>query len=246
MAMPPRRPRKWSKTGVSPQFPAQYALIIDRLRELQPEMIEGDLKPVALRLDPDAEALWSEYFTRHNAEQVLVHGALASAYSKLEGGAARLALVIHLMRWAAGESVSATHIDGISMKAGIVLAEWFKAETKRVYAVLHESDDQKRRRELIQWIERRGGTTTFRDVTRGPRVYRDDHALAKADLDAIAADGRGHWEHPPPGTKGGAPSTRFTVGASGDGDNTPHLNGASGGSVTVAGVTTQKQWGVIE
>ena len=46
--------------------------------------------------------------------------------------------MIHFARWAADDPdlESPDAVDAASMKAGIDLAQWFKAEARRVYALL--------------------------------------------------------------------------------------------------------------
>jgi hypothetical protein len=211
LVMPPRRRRRWSKAGLAPQLEAEFALLIERLRELQSETIEGEAEPVALRLDAAADGLWCDYFDRHNREQVLLNGPLASAWSKLEGGAARLALVIHLTKWAAEMPVSNTHIDESSMLAGIALAEWFKSETKRVYAALAEGDGEAELHALERFIQKCDGSVTVNDVTHGIRRYRNKTTEAREALNTLAERGRGRWVDPKPSPKGGKPTVRFEL-----------------------------------
>ena len=74
--------------------------------------------------------------------------------------------MIHLVRWAAGDPklADADVLDAESMTAGIRLATWHKAEAVRVYGMLDESDDDSDDRRLLEWLSRRGGSVTPRDV----------------------------------------------------------------------------------
>jgi len=65
-------------------------------------------------------------------------GYLESVYSKLEGQAAKLALVIQMLRWTADQSLSNTDIDAESMGMAIELTRWFRRESKRVYLILNQ------------------------------------------------------------------------------------------------------------
>lgn len=241
MAMPPRRKRSWSKSGMPPEVAAEYALVIERLRELQPEANGDELEPVSLRLDSQAEEAWAAYYDRHAEEQMQLSGAIASAWCKLEGGAARLALVIHFARWAAGEPVSETHIDSKSMKAGITLADWFKNEVQRVYSILREGRDGTRLRELREWIASRGDQVSPRDVMRGLSIYRNNSNLVQSDLDALVAADCGRWSHPSAGPAGGAPTSIFILGERSDGDETSPGTPAIRGSVAVTNVLPRKE-----
>jgi hypothetical protein len=107
------------------------------------------------------------------------------------------------------------------MAAGIMLAEWFGYEGRRVYAVLAEGDYERERRQLLDYIRQRGGSITPRDLTRGPRRYRDDPESAEADLERLVAEGAGYWREQHAGEHGGRPTRHFTLSITGDGDETP-------------------------
>lgn len=242
LALPPRQARRWCKHGLPPEHEARYALLIERLRELQPETIEGQSEPISIRLDIEAEHAWAAYYERHNREQILLHGAIASAWSKLEGGAARLALVIHLLRWAAGEPVSESHVDRTSMAAGIVLADWFKAETRRVYVALHESDDAREIRQWCEVIKRKGGNVTVREWQRIRSLQQSDDATA--ELKRLEAAGCGTLQSVP--QKGpGRPSWVFTIFP--DHSDTDKIHaGTTESANSSASEMSDENWGVIE
>jgi hypothetical protein len=136
---------------------------------------------------------------------------MAAAWSKLEEYAARLALVVHFTRWAAGDPMptNAHFVDAASMNTGIVLAKWFKHEARRVYAMLDESDAERDRRRLVEWIGRKGGTVTARDVQQGCRWLREPGA-AEVALEELAKAGHGTWEQSPAGQRG-QPTRRFKL-----------------------------------
>ena len=100
-------------------------------------------------------------------------------------------------------------IDEASIRAGIRLTEWFKNEARRVYAMLSELPDERDRRELIDWIDRKGGSVTAREVQQGHRQYRTAQEAEVALIDLVKA-GYGHWERTPPG-KRGQPTRRFVL-----------------------------------
>ena len=135
--------------------------------------------------------------------------------------AARLALVIHFVRWAANDAAleSPDAVDAASMKAGIELAQWFKAEARRVYALLGESDDDREQRRLIEWIERKGGSATARELMRSSRQWATAND-AEAVLDDLAAANYGRWMEQPTSSKGGRPTRVFVLADNADVDTT--------------------------
>ena len=211
MAYPPQRVKRWVDSDIPPEQLAAVELVFDRLRELEPATdSSGDLEPAVVRMLPDARARFIEYYNEHAKEQSELSGDLASVWSKIEEAAARLALVHHLTRWACGEVVDPGLLDVDSMDAGIVMARWFANESRRIYSILDESDDDRVQRRLIEWIERKGGSVTVPQVQRGHRQYHTAQE-AEADLDKLAKAGFGDWHDIPPGPKGGRPSREFRL-----------------------------------
>ncbi len=243
LTCPPRKPKRWTEADVNADTEAAVALVFDRLFGLTPETDDdGDERPRLVTLADDGKRAWVTFYNEHAGEQVNLSGDEAAAWSKLEGYAARLALVVHLTRWAAGDATlrDASRVDEASIAAGVVLARWFGDEARRVYAILGESDEGRESRRLAEWIERKGGTATVRDLTRGPREYRGDPERAAKALGELVAAGVAVWVHDDHGPKGGRPTDRIRLvsrrGDTGDGDETPVNAGNRVGSVTVATV----------
>jgi len=211
LSYPPRQPKRWTETEIDAHIEAELLRIFDRLYELKPADIDGcEFVPVIVRLDDNAKSVWTEYYDSHAAEQAELTGDLAAAWSKLEEYAARFALVIHFVRWAAGDVLDETRLDEESMRAGIALVNWCKREARRVYAVLDESDVERDQHRLIEWIKRKGGTVTVREVQMGCRWLRGPGA-AEAALEELVKAGRGTWRDVPTTAKGGRPARVFVL-----------------------------------
>jgi hypothetical protein len=200
LTCPPRKPKRWTEADIDPDAEAEIARLVDRLYELQPTIDDNDeLRPVVVGLTPDAKAAWKAYYNAYAKEQIDLASELSAAWSKLEEYAARLALVIHYTRWAAYDPglQSPDAVDAESMATGVKLSQWFKGEARRVYLLLSESDDDRDQRRLIEWIERKGGSVTVREVQQGHRQYRTAQE-AEAALNELAKAGCGRWEPTPP------------------------------------------------
>ena len=209
---PPRKAKKWTDAGIDPSVEAQLATLLDRLFELEPKFDEDDEPmPVLVRLSKEAHEEWKAYYDAHAQEQVDLTGDLSAAWSKLEEYAARLALVVHLVRWAADDpTLESEHIvDLDSVRAGVAMTQWFKHEVRRVYALLCETDEERDERRLVEWIDRKGGAVTAREVHMGCRWLREA-GLAEAALNALVQAGQGTWETSPRGARG-QPTRRFRL-----------------------------------
>jgi hypothetical protein len=216
LAAPPPRPQTWSEAEVSFFTKQAFNDTLDRLYRLEPDVdAEGRERPRLVRLSSEAKRLWVEFHDEHAAELAGYVGDLAAAWSKLRDTCARLALIVHEVRRAAGEDMSEDILDAASMERAIRLISWFKNETKRVYVMLAESDVERAARQaddrLAAWVMRQGGTVTARDAVGGCRwiVTSDD---AEAALKRLADAGRGHWiDKPTDPTIGGRPTRLFVL-----------------------------------
>lgn len=221
LACPPRRPKCWTDHGLPAATEERFERLLERLFDLRHVVDEdGEPQPVLLTLDRDAKRLWVEFVNRHGRESAELSGDEAAAFAKFEAYGARLAGVLHLIRWADDDALDADVIDADTMAAALRLVEWFKRETLRVYRVLRESDEERDRRRLVEWITNHGGSGTVREVQRGNKRFEtaDDAAAALHDL---AAAGLGEWADEPPGEAGGRPTRRFVLTNYGDSDTTP-------------------------
>ncbi|MCA9266588.1 MAG: DUF3987 domain-containing protein, partial [Planctomycetales bacterium] len=212
LACPPRRAKRWTEADIAPEVESALTQIFDRLYDLQFTTDDNGVpRAVIVGLTPDAKEAWKEYYNRHAEEQNNLSGELSAAWSKLEEYAARLALVIHYVRWAAYDPglTDPDFVDADSMRAGIELAEWFKRETRRVYALLSESDEERRQRTLVEWITRKGEAVTVRETQQGNRRFATS-GEAEAALNELVKKGYGFWE-PSPSGKRGQPTRRFVL-----------------------------------
>jgi hypothetical protein len=75
--------------------------------------------------------------------------------------------------------------------------------------MLDESDAERDHRRLVEWIERKSGSVTPREVQQGCRWLKEPGA-AEAALEELARGGRGAWEQSPAGQRG-QPTRRFRL-----------------------------------
>src|SRR5262249_15695781 len=161
------RTKQWSDMEVDPDLEAAVVNVMDNLFALKPTInAEGDRKPRILGLTARAKELFIQFFNAHARDQMTLGQDLAAPWSKLEGYAARLALLIHCIRFAAADPTleDPGQVDDVSMEAGIKLSDWFGNEAKRVYAMLSETQEEADQRELIELIKRHGGDITARQL----------------------------------------------------------------------------------
>jgi hypothetical protein len=214
LAQPPRRPKRWTTDSIGWTTRENFVSVLVGLYGLEHEIAGGRHESRIVRLSRDAERLFVEFFVQHDAEAIQHSGDLAAAWSKLEETAGRLALILHETRLAAGEHTSTDEIDAATMAAAIELVSWFKYETRRVYAILAESEIDRAIRQaddrLAAWIERQGGSVAVRDVIAGCRWITDADEAEEA-LGRLVAAGRGRWIDKPTTGQGGRPTRLFSL-----------------------------------
>lgn len=214
LTAPPPRPATWSEKEVSPLTRQWLHDVLDRLYALDPDAdAEGREEPRLVRLEADAKAAYVQWHDRHGEELASLTGDRAAAWSKLRESGARLSLIIHAVRVAAGKAAS-DDVDAESMERALRLVEWHKAETRRVYAIVGQTDEEAAERQsddrLAAWIDRHGGATTARDlVSRVRWIATSDEA--EAALRRLVAAGRGEWRERPPSERGGRPTRDFVL-----------------------------------
>lgn len=227
-AMPPKQVKQWPDSEVEESVEKAVADIFDKL--LAVEMpVDDDGNPFPATVIPDTTALdlFKNYYNRHNRESVSLDEDLGAAYAKLEEVAARLALVIHCVRYALGEVNSLYSLDVASMAAGIELTEWFKQEAKRVYAVLADDDVAFENRQVIQWIEAQGRPVTIREVYRAHRNKFQSQEEVELLLNKMVREGVATSETDTPTEQGGRPVTTYSLSEFGHNPENPRENRGS-------------------
>ncbi|MBM4017429.1 MAG: DUF3987 domain-containing protein [Planctomycetes bacterium] len=212
-AMPPRRAKQWTGREVSRLAEECLAEVYAHLWGLAPmKDEEGTARSIDLPLSSAAMPMWVDFVNAHGLETADLTGPLAAAFSKLEGYAARLALIVCLARWTENPGqlgAGPTEVDAESVEAGISIVRWAKNETRRIYAMLREDEDGQAMREILELVERRGGGITVRELQQARHYATADEA--EEILQKMVTAGLGHWVSMPPGPKGGRPTKCFRL-----------------------------------
>ena len=217
MANPPRKAKSWTDTNIDPLSQQRITQIFEGLFGLR---FAADDEPINWPLDAEAQQIWINFYNDHNQQQANLAGDLAAAWSKLEAYAARLALLVHMIRIADGDSSANPQcIDSLSMIQAIELIGWFCEETKRVYSMLREDESSREYRQIIELVQKKGGKITPRDLMRSGPCYKNTDA-AKQKLDALVLAGIGEWVSSPTTQQGGRPTQQFVLKCGTDTDRT--------------------------
>lgn len=198
LAMPPRTAKRWNEADVDKDVVEEVEGVFEGLLRMQFHVDGfGNAAAKLLPLTLDGQEAWIAFYDRHAQEQAgLEGGDLAAAFSKLEGYAARFALIVHCVRAAGGDTtlVSDDYVDAESVRRAVVIVQWFCNETRRIYAMFQEGDEQAEQRKLLEIVQGRGGQISVRDLMQASRAYRGGAGVAQFALDELVKIGLGHWQ----------------------------------------------------
>lgn len=176
VAMPPKKRAVWTEDGNEDDSDA-WGRIVGAILSLQAPPRDGSAGPKYITTDESAHKLWIEFFNRHQIDMEEVSESLCAVYSKLENYCLKFSLVLHVLKWACdlpdkedldararfSKSEPPWLIDEDTMMQAIVLTEWFKNESRRVYAYLEPLASNNRVDEnstvALQFVKRKGIAT---------------------------------------------------------------------------------------
>jgi len=204
---PPAFQRRWTDDAISPDTTRGLHDLLDRMF-----LLEGHMGgPLEVRLGVEARRRWQEFFNSHNEEaEALGDDDLRAAWSKLEELPCRLALILHESD-GRGQEVSPD-----VMERAITLAEWFKHETRRVYAMLFGQANAPAAvpdaSKLLEWMKGRHWATE-RDISRGLTAFKGPGGTeaARTLLKELIAGGRVAAEQHDAGKGGGRPTMKYRL-----------------------------------
>jgi hypothetical protein len=208
LAMPPRRTKRWTEAEVDQHFDNQIEAVLNRLYGLEFKIgDDGQPEPVTLGLSAAGKVAWIEFYNRHAERLADATGDEAAVLAKIEGAAARIALIVHCVRQVHGGD---DQIDDQDVGSGVALAMWYADEAARVYGVLGETDEHRLRRRIVELIERKGGSITANDLRRRTRHF-DTSEAAEQFLDELTKAGVGQWGAQAQSEAGGRPTRIFRL-----------------------------------
>jgi Protein of unknown function (DUF3987) len=155
----PVKQRRWSWKGLSPETLQIWSEVVERLYALEIGTDEhGGPTPLVLDLAPEAMQRWEDWFNRHaeELESPDFPDVLVGPWSKLVAYAARLALIVHLLRVACDEATG-EEVDAESLERSFRLIAFFKLHAKLVYSRLRQPPKAKEVLKAVAWIRRHGG-----------------------------------------------------------------------------------------
>ena len=203
---------RWESRGVEPDIQQSWADTLELLFRLAMRHCDDrdvDL-PQIVRFTETGLAAWAEWYNAHaiEMESAGFSGTLLGPWSKLKSYCARLALTLHLLRVACGET-TVEDVDAESVSRAIRLIDYFKSHARKVYRQLHHDQDDRRVDQVIAWIRSHGGECCSRDLARSNTANIKKTTDANKMLKDLVDRGLGHFENRPGGNN--RPVTYFVL-----------------------------------
>lgn len=149
---PDARPAgQWSWNGLSEASLRTWTRMLADLQQLAPDGTgQGKSRPRAVRMNSEAEEAWRRFFDGLTEESAGENfpDYLRGAWGKLKRYGARLTLILHYL-WGGGERIEAASVE----RAGR-LVDYFREQTRKVYACLDVDPVLRKARRLLQWVHR--------------------------------------------------------------------------------------------
>src|SRR5262249_15030912 len=117
VANPPRKRKRWPMRDISEQQVVSYDQLLHELLKLRLKDA-GQLDPHPCPLDGPAEKTWGEWYIHWVDRKCESQAEQAAVLANLEGYAARLALIHHVITLASQKSAATPPISNRSMQAG--------------------------------------------------------------------------------------------------------------------------------
>ncbi len=236
-SMPPDRSQRWTKAFVSAPTKNGYRNLIRSILSMRTgENALDPENPCVVTLSKQAETLYAAFQNENADERDKMESETQKAFwPKITAYAARIALVLHVVRWVESKTADFEKVDGESMESAIRLMRWFKRESLRIIEKVRGEVAQVdfEANSIMEAIRRNGGAITVRELQQARSMYRNSGGadLAEKKLREMVSAGKleAVWEQ---GDRGRGKEI-FRIISNGNGNTIPVFPGKNIDCVTV-------------
>lgn len=177
----PRLLLPWGEKKADPNHAATWKSVFQKLTTLSQHIdSDGTMRAWVCVRTPEADAVWKQWYDQRAVKINKQERQTRAVSFKNIAYAARLSLIMQMLRWATDESQTNQAIEAESVKAGCWLADYFSTQYQLVYEKLHTKPDDVKAQELLEWIKKKGGKATVRNIRLyGPRWLRKSTEIVK-------------------------------------------------------------------
>jgi len=184
-AMPPATAENWMQ--MDPELRQAWTDTLQQLWALPMQ----DGAPVQVNMTHDARQAWQSFTEKLAAERNApdFKEALQGPWSKLEAYGARIALIVHCLRFAYGETPE-KEVEQTDFERASQVIEYFKSHARKVYAAIGADATTTKAKRILRWIkDHQKRRFTRRDVYRALCAEYDQVKHVDPPLDMLVAHG---------------------------------------------------------
>jgi hypothetical protein len=213
---PDRKKPVFTWDGIDPKLTEAYAELLDKIFALSAPVDEtGTMQNQIVRLSEEAKPLYADWENALYDEMYSedFDTRLELPWSKMGIQMCRIALIMHVLRWIEGETPNEFEIDATTLLCAMELINYFKEHYKKVIDQLHETEEDSKVYEIVEWIKKKGvnGVVTKRQLQQSKKCGSKGSDVDEM-LEKLQDYGYGVVEkRKPPGGKGGRPSICFVL-----------------------------------
>ena len=169
-----------NRDGFDPEPAREWARVLRLAIDACESRAQDEI--VTTRFDPVAQDRWFDLSDEHRAEMRKMPARNLGVAKKIEAYAARLALVLHVARYFAGEVKVLDRLDVKDVESGWALARWFEQNAFLARGLMGMTDDDRLVNKVVTWIRKHGGEATLRELQHGKALGR---GITKTEMEAI-------------------------------------------------------------
>lgn len=168
---------------------AVECLFVQLFRITHHDPYSNPQQPQIVYLSPDARVAFVEWERANIAriEALSEEDPVRFPLSKMPGQLARIALILHAVRWVCKEANRFDELEPSTMRAAIQIVAYFVSHARRVWSRLVESKEDRQMRSVINWMAKRRVPASVREILRsgvgGLRSSAEVDAVVKRLLD---------------------------------------------------------------
>lgn len=180
-AFPPPRERHSNDIPLDEASELAMEYLFKRLMDLRNKCSDTP-ESLVVKLPELVRKRYFEFIKELRASDSSDEDEMSACITKMECVVLRLALILHLIRWASvpGKSLPSTELSMEELENAIELAKWFKVQAERVYAYIAGNRTMDNDQKLLNMIAKRLHGMTAREVQQNASWLKTSEDTEKA------------------------------------------------------------------
>ncbi|ADB15810.1 hypothetical protein Psta_1128 [Pirellula staleyi DSM 6068] len=180
-AFPPARVRRSNDIPIEVDSVQAIEHLFRRLMDIRGKLADAP-ESLIVTLPEDVRRRYYEFTDELRESDPTDEDDMSACITKMECAVLRLALILHLVKWASapGKSNPSTELSIEELDNAIELARWFKVQAERVYAYIAGNRSMDNDQKLLNMISKREHGMTAREVQQNASWLKNIEDTEKA------------------------------------------------------------------